>query len=72
MANFTTYENLNEQQLLTQWHIEWDKHEDSYVSKNTQGCVDASIVLEKIEDVLMDKYQYTGEDLRNMMKMNNH
>jgi hypothetical protein len=69
MANFTTYENLNEQQLLTQWHIEWDKHEESYVGKNTKGCVEASIALEKIDKVLMDKYQYTGEDLNNMMNM---
>jgi len=60
------YYNLSETELLTAWHKHWDFHEDSYLENNSQGCVDASVQIDKINEVLMAKYRYSSEDIRDM------
>lgn len=65
-ATANRYLNLNEQQLLTIWNIYFDMHEEAYLRNDTDGCVEASKVMDEVQDVLYDKFQYTAEDFRGM------
>lgn len=60
------YYELSETELLTAWHKHWDYHENAYLANNTQGCVDASIEMDKIADALIEKFQYSGSDIEKM------
>jgi len=59
--------NLNEEQLTSAFNLQWQKHEQGYVNKTSEVCVEASIVMDDITKILFEKFNYSVEQLRNLL-----
>lgn len=66
---YSTYAAMTEKQLVKAWASAWNRHEESYLQGNTQGCVDADWDMEKIDDILYCKYDWSNEMLKSLSNM---